>query len=344
MTELTEIQKRFLQHKSDEEKKELVENADLISSFKAVCAKKGITLTDENFTYIQAIGIVAEYPNLVAHLNSQMVRDKEGLNDFKFLNTIFMQRNAVSGYLYSDKYMIMAHPNFRRGLHPNSNFAPRFIDLFWRMRDPEIESLIALDFNRVRVDIEGGMYFEEDTWYGARFNNEIDSIPDGIIKLRPPSDVDDFLISFYFSDTYSLDIKWETKEGVKSFQAEEFKTETRTIRKDGIDFYPAKYVHAEFDLEKNHFRHFDGAIHFYTGDEYFRRRDSDFNYNSKNTYQIKTSSEKLFKLNGNIEVSRWIEFTSHFLTGNPLVIEYFEGKVPDDIVEVLEIMKKSKTN
>ena len=32
---------------------------------------------------------------------------------------------------------------------------------------------------------------------------------------------------------------------------------------------------------KNYFRHFDGAIHFYTENEYLSRRDSDFNYNSK---------------------------------------------------------------
>ena len=126
------------------------------------------------------------------------------------------------------------------------------------------------------------------------------------------------------------------KGRIKSFQAEEFKTEKIKITKEGFTYYPVRYVHAEFDLDKNHFRHFDGAIHFYTEEEYYARRKSDFNYNAKNSTHIKTLSEKLFKLNGVVSIEQWIEFTGHFLTGNSLVFEYFEGKYPDAISEILE--------
>jgi hypothetical protein len=183
---------------------------------------------------------------------------------------------------------------------------------------------------------------ELDTWYGAQFRNEISAIRDGVSKLRPPVDLDDFTNSFLFADAYSLDIKWETKDGIKSFQAEEFKTDKNKISKNGQDFFPVRYIHAEFDLGKNAFRHFDGAVHFYTAHEYYRRRESDFNYNSKNSFKIKTASEKLFKMNGNISVDTWIEFSSHFFAGNPLVIEYFEGKYPDRITEILDAIQKNK--
>lgn len=47
-------------------------------------------------------------------------------------------------------------------------------------------------------------------------------------------------------------------------------------------------------------------------------------------------------MNGNISVDTWIEFTSHFMTQNPLVNEYFEGEYPQHISEMLEVVRKNK--
>lgn len=341
MESAQERQEKYLQQQLDEAKKELAEYADVISSFKQLCSLKGLTLNDTNFTYIQSIGIVASYTNLVGYLCSDLEKDKEGLIDFSFLSERFEKRPFSSGFLYGENFMLMAHPYFRRGHYPNANFSPRFIDLFWKFSKPDIDSYISIDYDRVRINVDNKMYMEADTWFGAVFNKDIASIKDETVKLKPPSDLEDFHISFFFHDAYSLYVKWKTKNGIKSFYSEEFKTESQTIKVDGKDFYPVKYVHAEFDLKKNHFRHFDGAIHLYTAEEYLARRDSDFNYNSKNDVQIKTRSEKLFKLNGNVTVDTWIEFTSHFHTGNPLVIEYFEGKYPDHIQDMLQTVRKN---
>ncbi len=336
------MQKEYLQSLRDEEKKQLADNADLINSFKQSCLKKGITLKDDNFKYIQTIGVVACYPNLVGQLCTDFRMDKEGLIDFNFLTQRFVRRPFAKGYLYYDKFMLMAHPYFRRGLHPCSNFAPRFTDFFWTFDQVGIDTYISLDYDRVRIDVSDYSVIELDTWYGAKFSQEISSISDGVTKLRPPVDLGDFANSSFFADAYSLDIKWKTKNGIKSFQAEEFKTDKIKIQKDGQDFFPVRYIHAEFDLDKNTFRHFDGAVHLYTAEEYYSRRESDFNYNLKNRVKIKTVSQKLFKMNGNISVDTWIKFSSHFMTGNPLVIEYFEGKYPDAISEIIETIRKSK--
>jgi hypothetical protein len=347
MGSMEEIQKRHLQHMKEEQEVELAENAGYILSFKMECDRIGIELQDSYFEYIPAIGVVCNYPNIVSHLCPDIVRDKEGLVDFKFLSTRFEKRPFASGFFYSSKYMLMAHPYFRRGFAAGVNFAPRFVDLFWKSDRPDIDSYIAIDYDRVRININNIMYLEEDTWYGARFNDNIAQIPYGPVKLRPPSDLEDFLISFYFDNAYALDIKWETKlkDGVliKVFYAEEFKTEKITIVKDGNSFYPVRYIHAEFDLTNNRFRHFDGAIHFYTETEYYTRRDIDFNYNAKNSLQIKTNSEKLFKMNGPIDVNTFVEFTSHFLTGNPLVFEYFEDKYPSHVSEMIDAVRKNKS-
>lgn len=339
MESQTDIQQRYFQHLREEEKEELAANADIIESFKQHCKNLGIKLTDDSFRYIQRIGIVATHPNLLGYLCTDFSKDKEGLVSFNYLNNRFKKRTLANGFLYADNFMLMAHPYFRRGLYLNNNFAPRFIEYFWHFNEPGIDSYISLDYDRVRVNVDDSIFMEFDTWYGALFKKNISDISDGVIKLAPPGDFDDFTNSFLFGDTHSFDIKWQTKKGIKSFQAEEFKNEKCTIDKEGEEFYPARYIHAEFDMGKNTFRHFDGAIHFYTADEYFSRRDSDFNYNSKNSHHIKTPSEKLFKMNGNISIDNWMKFSSQFFTGNPLVNEYFEGEYPDQVSEILKAMK-----
>ena len=336
MDDETDILKRYQQQQFEERMEELSKNSTLIQSFIDFCDSKQIKLTKNNFDYVQTIGIVATYPNIVHLLNNKVSTDKEELVDVSILEKEFKKEQFASGYYYSDKFMVMAHPYFRRGHHKNSNFAPRFIDIFWGYNKTDIQKYIAIDSDRVRINVDNRMYFEADTWYGAKFKNTISDIDDGIVKLRPPIGLEPFDIEFFFGNTYSLDIKWTSKNGIKVFQAEEFKADKSRIIKDGNEYFPVKYLHAEFDTNAGTFRHFDGAIHFYTEDEYYQRRDSDFNYNNKNSSQLKTLSQKLFKLNGVVPVDDWIELTSHYLTGNPLIFEYFEGKLPDNISDTVE--------
>lgn len=230
----------------------------------------------------------------------------------------------------------MANPCFRRGMNHNNNYAPRFIDLFWMLDDRKIDSYLSLDYDTVRINVDDSAYIELDTWYGAKFNKNIILIQDGVTKLRPPLDLDNSSISCIFAGAYSMDVKWETKGSIKTFQSEEFKTSDIQVERRGKRYYPARYIHAEFDMDSNNFRHFDGAVHYYTEDEYLNRRDSDFNFNTKSSMCIKPYSEKLFKFNGNISVDMWVEFCSHFYTANPLVIEYFSGYYPDYVNDILK--------
>lgn len=336
MGKLTKMQEDYLKALIEEEKAELAKNHELIEQFKNICKLKGLILQDENFKYIGTIGIVAVYPNILSIINPNINIDKEGLVSVLDINRYYQRKRFANGLLYTDNHVAMAHPFFRRNFYEYNNFAPRFIEHFWELNDNNIEAYIALDFNKVRIEVKQLGCLELDVWYGANFNEEINKIPDGIVKLRPPLDIDDSFISTFFGDAYSLDIKWETDSNIKSFQAEEFKTERVKINFNGKCYYPVRYIHAEYDLNNNYFRHFDGAIHLYTEDEYFLRRESDFNYNSKTNNQIKSSSIKLFKLNGIVHTDTWIKFSSHFFTANPLIIEYFEKKYPKHVIEVLE--------
>lgn len=229
----------------------------------------------------------------------------------------------------------MLSPLLRRGMHPANNWAPSFVNKLWKLDCKGLQLSVALDYDRIKVDVNDHGYLEFDTWFGAPFESNIANIKDGISKLRPPMDLDSDFINIIFNEKYSLDVKWNTKGSIKTFQALEFSNEKIVVEFQGETFHPVKYVHAEFDLKSNLFRHFDGAIHFYTHTEYMERRESDFNYTNKSTKPIKAKSQKIFKLDGKINKEVWVDLTGHFLTGNPLIIEYFTGQYPQYIIDKL---------
>lgn len=320
----------------EEEHEELLQNSALIDSFIKFCKSKQLILTINNFAYVQTIGIIAKYPNIVNILNQKVVIDKEELVQIDILDKEFKTKHFAPGYYHSEKYMVMAHPYFRREYYEKNNFSPQFIKCFWSFNKNNIQKYISIDNNRVRINVDNSIYVEKDFWFGAKFKKSITDIEDGIIKLRPPLHLERFHSNILFGNTYSLDIKWSSKNGVKVFQLEEFKTEEDRIIKNKNEYFPVKYLHAEFDCNVGSFRHFDGAIHFYTQEEYYLRRDNDFNHNEKSGLQLKTLSQKLFKINGEVSVNEWAELVSGYLAGNPLVFEYFEGKLPKKIAEVIK--------
>ena len=229
-------------------------------------------------------------------------------------------------------------------MHPHANWAPRFIELFWAFDAPGVKKYIAIDEDRVRINVDGTGYFESDTWYGPPFNDDIRKIKPGTAKLRPPLDLESSYVNFLFANAYCLDIKWSESEGIKTFQSLEVKTEEVQIEFEGQKYFPARYIHAEFDMAANCFRHFDGAIQLYTKDEYFRRRDSDFNMTAKSSEHVKARSKKVFKFNGPLSTSSWVEFCSHFYAANPLTFEYFTGSYPKSVAENLQRIQARKNH
>ncbi len=228
-------------------------------------------------------------------------------------------------------------------MSPFNNWTPRFVDIFWALEIPALDKYVALDEDRVRIDVDGPSYFERDTWYGAPYNEDIGKIPPGTIKLRPPLDIDPHHIDIFFSKTYCLDIKWSDARGVKVFQALELKTHDVQIELNGVSYFPARYLHAEFDMETNNFRHFDGAVQLLSEDEYLHRRDSDFNVNAKSLDHIKARSKKVFKLNGPLPIAAWVELCCHFLPANPLTFEYFTGSYPQHVNDFLARFRSRTT-
>ncbi|WP_342246767.1 hypothetical protein [Pseudomonas sp. OTU5201] len=337
--EYDKMMARYLADMEKQSREQLAAATDLIAKFTALAASKGVILGANSFEYIQTIGIVAKAPGIARALLGPIRAERDGVLPFNQIASRFAPSLHYEGCFAGPDYILMAHPCYRRGMHPVNNWAPRFIDLFWRFDGPGIEKYIALDEDRVRIDVGGLGYFEADTWYGAPFDEDIGRIKPGIVKLRPPMDLEARHVSIFFANAYCLDIKWSESNGIKSFQALEMKTEDIRIKVDGQQYFPARYLHAEFDLATNCFRHFDGAIQLFTEEEYVQRRDSDFNMTMKNAAHIKARSSKVFKINGPLRTKDWVEFCCHFYIANPLTFEYFSGEYPKHITEALEKIK-----
>ncbi|MFN3196146.1 MAG: hypothetical protein ACE364_09375 [Chlorobiota bacterium] len=341
---MNEFQKAYLESLRLEESRVLSENIELIESFIKYCQTKGISISKDNCKYIREIGIIVEYQNIVEILNNSLIRDKEGLIEVSVLDNLFYKRDLQEGYFIDNNYMLMAHPFLRRGLNSNRTFSYHFIKTFSNYSNENTDLHISLDYNRVKIDINYYPTKTKDYWFGAKFNKDISKIEESIVKLKPPSDIDSHIISSFFNDIHSLDISWVKKGSILVFQAIEFKRDKVTVEFNNNIYYPAKYVHAEYDTNKKIFRHFDGAIHLYKNDDYYRRRDSDFNFNKKNKNHIKAKSIKLFKMNGEVKVDDWVNFTSYFYTESPLIFEYFEGEYPNEIKDILTKVRNLERN
>lgn len=317
-------------------RRELSAAADLTAAFARLAASVGVTLNDSAFSYAPSVGIFATAPGLARALLAPRKGDKEGLFQFTDLASAVTHNRFQSGYFRSQGYSLMCHPCFRRGMYPLNNWAPLFVELYWALDLPGVEKYIAIDEDRVRIDVDRPAYAEADTWYGAPFSGDIAQIPAGRVKLRPPLDIESVHVDIFFANTYCLDIKWADAPGIKAFQALELKTSDVLVERDGVRLYPARYLHAEFDLTAGTFRHFDGAIQWLTEDEYLQRRDSDLNFNTKGLVHIKARSKKVFKLSGPVPTETWVELCCHFLAGNPLTFEYFTGSYPAHVSAFLE--------
>ncbi len=108
---------------------------------------------------------------------------------------------------------------------------------------------------------------------------------------------------------------WKHKERIKTFEAEEVMTSDRSDR--------GRYLHSEYDLDARSFRHLDGAAMVYSASDGKRR--SQLTCVRPNVPKA-NAKPKLFRIDGDISVTRWSLALCLFFRGNPLVHEYLDGK------------------
>lgn len=343
MNQMEEMRRKRLEMQQEEAKKQIQAHAGVITAFTEKCKALENPVLDLRVNYLETIGLVAYAPTLLQNLCPDLLIDKDGLYDLSQLRALYKQAPFPgTGLMVADNFMLIAHPFFRRGMHRGANWESRFIELFWRTEIPSARIFVALDPDRVRLDLNSFGYIELDTWHGAKFSEAIATIKDGISQLRPPGDIEPFHLDFLFGSAYSLNTKWSTKGRIKTFQAEAYLQEDILFEWEGDIWHPVRYIHSRYDLDKEQFIHLDGAIHFYQPSDYKIMREKDLDYNFKHAEQIKAPAVKLFKIDDDIPLANWMELTSQFFAHNPLIIEYFEGKYPVNLQETIEAIGKSK--
>ncbi|MFD2873491.1 hypothetical protein ACFS5N_13480 [Mucilaginibacter ximonensis] len=301
MNAMEEMRRKRLEMQQEEREKQLNEHADIIAAFMDRCSTLETPAHDLQIDYVETIGIIAQAPGLLMNLNPDLVIDDDGLYDLAQLRSVFKSAPFPgTGLMVANDFMLMAHPFFRRGMHQLSNWESRFIELFWNTKISDARINVALDPDRVRLNLRAYSLIELDTWHGAKFSQDIVSIKDGISQLRPPADIEPFHLDFLFGSAYSLNTKWSTKGKLKTFQAEAYLQDEILFEWEGDLWHPVRYIHSQYDLELQKFVHIDGAIHFYQPSNYRVMREKDLDYNYKHAEQIKAPSVKLFKIDDHI--------------------------------------------
>ncbi|MGF1765711.1 hypothetical protein [Aliivibrio kagoshimensis] len=315
--------------------RELESQMDEVHKFIAYCESKGIKLTKGDFNFSYQTGLVAKSNGLVQSLFPDLGLDKDKLIDFYALKNGGQYDVEEFGYVFGPEFGLLASPYFRRSYNDTANWEPSFLSALWRYENSEASCYLALDLDRVRLPNDTSVYGEKDYWYGPYFDGDISSIKDGVTRHVTPLETSDLQKSFVFNNAYSIEVKWDTEGNKRSFQLIEFRDETITLDTGISKLHPARYLHAEFDVNKNEFTHFDGAIQLFEESDYYKVRDQFFGYGKNSTSQVKAQYLKLFKINDSLSIDDWVEFVGLFCTKDPLITEYFTGSYSKHVSEIL---------
>jgi len=225
---------------------------DQIAAFEYFLESIEVPYTGIHYNYHHpATGITAKRYNLLETIAPDIEYCKDGLVDVEAVLAQFKMYPFSPGNFRNENFICFANRLFRRSYSHHNNYAPHFLGHFLNYaRNSVNSSRLALDRDRVRIDLNGGTYEERDTWYGAPFNQQINDIPDGNIKLVTPPEFNEHYLNMFCASVVSLFIRWSTKGNTKTFYAEAFKTADVLVEFGEDILHPARYIHAEFDLER----------------------------------------------------------------------------------------------
>lgn len=242
--------------------------------------------------------------------------DKDGLlhlsDDFQLLD---------GGIRYGD-HLLHYHQFLRRGFSSNPNFDFTGTLTGYRSTTGDANAFrVAIDHRRIMRFSDYCQVMERDAWYGPRFDH---------YKLDDPNYVGLTVVGRSmpspFQSSYPLErteFFWKTNEveSVKTLEIEELSHKDKPYDNWHIN----RYVHAERDIERRSFRHFDGAAKVYAQNTYVDRLNTKMPNNIRPAHYV-----KLFRIDGALELDPWLSLVSMFYKGNEMIVEYFD---PDKFAE-----------
>lgn len=117
-SELEEIMARHALHVMEEAQGELKRAAPQIEKFTAIAASKGVALDARSFEYVQTIGVVAKASGLAKALLEPIQAKRDKLLSFSEIAKKLQPSPYQAGCFVGTDYMLLAHPFFRRNMHP----------------------------------------------------------------------------------------------------------------------------------------------------------------------------------------------------------------------------------
>ena len=262
---------------------------------------------------VEAIPDNSEVLENCPELRSQL--DKDGLLKLSDEMVLF-----DAGVKYREHFFYV-HQLLRRGFasSPNFDFIGRLAA--YRRSTSDVNSFrIAVDHRRTMLFDDWRQHIERDRWYGPQFDDDKLDDPNhfglAVVGREYPTSLDQYPL-------IRTEFLWKRNEGngdehIKTLEVEELTCPSAPRENLHIN----RYAHAERDMSRKIFRHFDGAAKVYRKNDYASRVGSNMPHNTRPAHYL-----KLFRIDGELKLEDWISLLSMFYKGNEMVVEYFDPKL-----------------
>ncbi len=222
-----------------------------------------------------------------------------------------------NGILYDNDLILHFSDYLRRGfIYPNS-YNLRLINYIkdFKRKFPRVIISFLLYYDKISLLSEYSMCFEEDYAWGPQMPKNLINLECGVTKYNS-SETELKLNKILFTDFW-----WKKKDNSNIFELQIEDVFCDKLLIDG--FYPTRYVHLQFDLDKTKVIHFDLSIRLYDFENYnLRVSVNDISkINKKSSKRI-----KLIKFDGVIEEKDAFNIICLFYYNNKDVLNYFENK------------------
>ncbi len=261
--------------------------------------------------------VMYSYPGIVEQafpwLNEK--RDKDGLVLLKDLFKEFDYKGQGVLSCKTSNYAIVLHPFFRKSFSRYNNFNIEFIDELFELYQTNQTIKIRIDDDYIGYSPSYIKNMEFEYWFGPKYDDDISQIPTEVTCYKSSE------IEKLYNQVDKTEFVWQNKDGKYQFEMEEV-TDSDAPTLDSEQF-ACRYMHSIYDSNNGVFDHFDGAIRQYDLDAICERIEKPINQLGHNAQYT-----KLFRLDGNIQLSTWKSLITNYLKNNYDVYRYFGMDVP----------------
>ena len=263
-----------------------------------------------NGPFIVNKGIIKRiFPKLIEKL------DKDGLIELKYLKPI------LPGIYEMDGFAIFANKFYRRSFSYYNSLNSPFLERIQTLDLEDLSVKISIDLDAIGLANEQKLELEYQYWWGPKFNDKLNSIPEGVTTHRNEH------FNYLLSPIKQMEFGWYTQDNKHTFECEELIEDSNI----GNEMYGCRFVHSMVN-ENDKPMHLDGAVRIYNLEKYIGRSEIKIDKFGRDAEYV-----KLWRVDNELEVNVWKSLISDFYRDNMLAGEYFDGK-DDKIKDMTEIV------